>query len=200
MQCPFHKFSDAQSCELSARVSGIAAAACKSADILSALQARHALRVTAGGADARWPQSGRLRLPRNHPLCRAVEDGTGEISTCHRLIDMSAWVSHYSTCDVCMLPSESGWLGCINTAPAGQVTAGDTVRFKQLTLPEAAALRVKVDAQVALLGKVATGNLSSKNAESQLQVGCLTIRHLSQVGTQPCAAAGSRSALNLRHS
>jgi hypothetical protein len=52
------------------------------------------------------------------------------------------------------------------------VTAGDTVRFKQLTLQEAAALRVKVDAQVALLGKVATGDLSSADAESQLQVGC----------------------------
>ena len=60
----------------------------------------------------------------------------------------------------------------INQASAGQVTAGDTVRFKQLTLQEAAALRVKVDAQVALLGKVATGDLSSADAESQLQVGC----------------------------
>jgi hypothetical protein len=72
------------------------------------------------------------------------------------------------------------------------------VRFKQLTLQEAAALRVKVDAQVALLGKVATGDLSSADAESQLQVGCFAVCHLSQVGMQPCGAAGSKSALILR--
>ena len=79
-----------------------------------------------------------------------------------------------------------------------QVTAGDTVRFKQLTLPEAAALRFKVNAQVALLGKVATGDLSSADAESQLQVGCFTMRLTSQVDMQPCAAAGSRSILMMR--
>jgi hypothetical protein len=61
------------------------------------------------------------------------------------------------------------------------------VRFKQLTLQEAAALRVKVDAQVALLGKVATGDLSSADAESQLQVGCVTICHASEVGLHPAA-------------
>lgn len=57
-----------------------------------------------------------------------------------------------------------------------QVTAGDTVRFKPLSLPEAAALRAKADAQVALLGGIATGALSAADAEAQLQV-CLIVNH-----------------------
>ena len=65
------------------------------------------------------------------------------------------------------------------------MTAGDTVRFKRLTLPEAAALRVKVDAQVALLGKVATGDLSSADAESQLQVGCSLLAASPQLACSP---------------
>lgn len=44
------------------------------------------------------------------------------------------------------------------------------MRFKPLALPEAAALRAKEDAQVALLTKVATGALSAADAEAQLQV------------------------------
>lgn len=67
-----------------------------------------------------------------------------------------------------------------------QVAAGDTVRFKPLTLPEAAALRVKTDEQVALLGKIATGGVSATEAESQLQV-CMEAvleAHTCQTGSQ----------------
>lgn len=56
-----------------------------------------------------------------------------------------------------------------------QVSAGDTLRFKELSLTEAAALRIETDAQVEALTALAAGNMTSSEAESSLKVYCTQV-------------------------
>lgn len=71
-------------------------------------------------------------------------------------------------------PSLGGFV-CPATVPTaelwklGQVSAGVTLRFKKLTLQEADALRCKTNKQIELLTKMAAGDVTSPDAQAQIQ-------------------------------